>query len=599
MLSVSYTDVHEMFDLYQKLGMVRIEAIIKEFIQGKGIDYLLCKVCKKQIETGAVLCNDCETFVHYTRVKQLALKFWRKACQNEHEYDAGAKQFVRNIDGVDFGAPANINVLNSIKQSLEKEIENLILFYSKEDIMAAGMIIKEASRRMMLKEKHYDSWWVNTEFYAACKLLEMTISLDEKLFENYDLSVTDEFGFSSLVSIIVLLRVYAIIENNCMTMKYINKQVTLEKAVFEHQETKEMFEYFEWFKNLGIHDKPEDYSFINEELRKKVEIEGKTPSERRKSLDKQAKHVLGFTLDNLLKFSSIVGHIEFITPDDFLEYSSKKTIFTNDRTDLIIMSKNTFYEIFSEFEKNELENIMNFFSLTNVNIRSDFVENKSVELYSVIVEEGAYVFGLFDLIQNISIFEKLINSGHFIELYGIDKNKMKISKNQNNLSTYFSYIIADKLESCGYKLPEKNIKINGRTISLPVVDIDKIKVQDTNILVNIGDIDVLAISEKEKTVLNIEFKDFKPAMTARDLFYIDEDKIEGKKVIEKILVRENIIKENIYDIVEFILGYNVEGYKVRSILISTRPNYYGYIQEKIEYHDLTRFFDLIDLDYKE
>lgn len=68
----------------------------------------------------------------------------------------------------------------------------------------------------------------------------------------------------------------------------------------------------------------------------------------------------------------------------------------------------------------------------------------------------------------------------------------------------------------------------------------------------------------------------------------------SKNVISKVIAREKIIQDSIEQVTEFVLGEPYSGYSVRSILISTRPTFYGYSQNKIDYYDLTGFFNYLE-----
>lgn len=129
------------------------------------------------------------------------------------------------------------------------------------------------------------------------------------------------------------------------------------------------------------------------------------------------------------------------------------------------------------------------------------------------------VFGNFDFAQTISIFEKFLLSGHYIDIYkeNISQNK-KIKKAQNALSKYFSASVADYLSCCGYDLPMESYF----DVDIPRAEIENIDVQGKNILINennekMGDIDVLALNQEKNEILVFELKFYKPTISMKDM----------------------------------------------------------------------------------
>lgn len=64
------------------------------------------------------------------------------------------------------------------------------------------------------------------------------------------------------------------------------------------------------------------------------------------------------------------------------------------------------------------------------------------------------VFGEIDLIQNISIFEKLVISGHFLTMYN-DKASLTsaFKKSQTKLSSLFAFKLTESLSQSKYIVP--------------------------------------------------------------------------------------------------------------------------------------------------
>ena len=153
------------------------------------------------------------------------------------------------------------------------------------------------------------------------------------------------------------------------------------------------------------------------------------------------------------------------------------------------------------------------------------------------------------------------------------------AKAQRNISNYFSYCVADLLFSNGYELPLEKYYSN----DCIRVEIEKIDINGKNILVKLGDIDVLALNRKRKEILLFELKYYKPAVEYKDMFIRDKSIIIDKEVIRHIKDRESAIEKNIDAVVKFITGKEENGYSVNSILLSPRTNYYGLCQEEVKY----------------
>ncbi len=215
---------------------------------------------------------------------------------------------------------------------------------------------------------------------------------------------------------------------------------------------------------------------------------------------------------------------------------------------------------------------------------------------SIYETEELIIMGRIDFSQNSSAFDKFINSGHYIEMFKPSiKGDKSIKEAQKKLSTYLAYVIADRLYNNGYKLPMEKLpsKMGGELV--PRAEINKIQVNSSNILSQVGDLDVLAIDEKDKFILIFEIKNYKPAISPKDLFCKDKNKIIDEEVLRKIKAREDVIRENSASVVEFVTGKRANDYKVKSILVTSRPNYYACVENKeVEYIPWTSLIKKIE-----
>lgn len=228
---------------------------------------------------------------------------------------------------------------------------------------------------------------------------------------------------------------------------------------------------------------------------------------------------------------------------------------------IIITTKDKYYRKLKEelsMNKQGYENILKMFSFNKID-KSKLNDNKYVELRNIYEIEDKIIYNPIDMEYNISCLEKFSIRKHFEDyfLYNfkeVEKNiQKKLNINSNKISTYLSYILAEILYDNGYKVPIKN--------SIPMAEIKSIIInkdgQTTNILKNkqkdYGDIDVLALNNKTKEIFNIEFKYFAPLINLDSINDKFKEK-DRKKYVDKAIEREEIIKNNLNEVVQFLKG---------------------------------------------
>jgi hypothetical protein len=245
-------------------------------------------------------------------------------------------------------------------------------------------------------------------------------------------------------------------------------------------------------------------------------------------------------------------------------------------------------ELEKQYGSKYVNDLLNTFSI-NRNI-DRVEEHENLEIFCFYETKIFIICGIIDFSQTLSIFEKFLMSGNYIDLYkkGISSNT-EFKRSQKRLSQYFSYCVADQLWNKGYRLPMKKYK--GEQI--PRADIDKIKISKKNILMDYGDIDVLALDTEKKEVILFELKYYKPYISLDESLSKDQRKFEEDEVTRKVKKREEIVSENIEGVVEYILGEPQSGYTVKSILLTPRANSYANNQKDICYLTWAEFLEKV------
>ena len=545
---------------------------------------MICYICKKEFDSikGESICIKCDEAAYLCNAMSCAVNEWEMTLELENQFWISSKKFVKSlISKLD----RNLDTIEQAKQTLESikgQIIEHLKFYHKDEAIVALMVIKEAARRIEINENNQSlDWTIFNEYSIAIKLTEFIVNIPSTEFIGAPIGALEN-GHSNFISAICLGRIYIILDENIRNSKFLNMEYNdIYKMAFEFIETEELKKYYDEYRIMGLAEKPEDYIIKNKSLRYKLSQENKTPEKRADMIEKFIKKEFGFTLNDLRLFSQLVFIEEFRDEKSFLEYSSKDQIFNYYIPQLAIFNKNVLKKtIFKDIGNIAFDNIINTFSINKLDFSNNDKYERALELMSIYETGELIILGRVDFSQNVSAFSKFVNSGHNVEMFkpGIKEHK-SIKESQKKLSAYLAYVVADKLASSGYKLPMEKLssKMGGKYV--PRAEIDKILVGKKNILDQVGDLDVLALDEKEKTIFIIELKNYKPAIDSKDLFYKDKSKIEDEEVFRKIKKREEIINENIKSVVKYITGKEEDGYKVKSIFVTTRPNYYACIKD--------------------
>lgn len=539
---------------------------------------MICYICKKKIKEfdGCGICMDCVEASYLSNSMTEAISDWVKSLTMENYYWENAKHLLKNeFKNINYEDDLE-NQLNQGKNLLINIISHHLMYYRKEDIIVGLLSIKERCRKIMINPNNGDMWKYTTEYYMSVQMLRLIINKDKNSFYGAPVGHLEN-GFSNLITAIALERFLIILDENINNYKYFDcSSMTVFDLTIELLENDNTKKYYEKYLEIGDKVKPEDYDIKSESLEKKLELESK-------SLDMINKMVY-----NLLYKNFGFGKEEV---ENAIKLS-RKDLFHSNNIPLSIYSKKILKESIKNYS--DFDNFLKFLSVTR-DLNSNIDLDRQLELRSF-YEIGDYlIFGNLDFIQNISALEKFISSGHFIEYFDTKINVKECQRIQKKLSARLSYVLSEKFHINGYLVPlEKASKKLGKEL-IQRAEINKIIVNGQNILSQIGDIDVIAVDKEKKEIFLIELKHYKPAINSYDLFRKDKMKIEDKKVLKKILKRQKKIEENIIEVGNFFGWELSSDFKVKSIFVTSRVNYYAINEmNKIDYYTYASLINKIN-----
>lgn len=545
-----------------------------------------CDFCGKMKEVKRIaekyVCEECYEKTCLNNAALYGYEWWLEALNFQHEYENNVDRIVAKEIKKITDKFKDVQIQKEkLLEDLEQEIKVRLEFYRKDEIFVALLTIKEGIRRSLLMKNSNQDWSVISDASTVNLLMKLTSEICN--FENHFMYELEE-KCSNFVNAIFYARRYNMIKENIDIMY--GKNIQLKDICFEPIPTDETDRYFDLYLKNGLDEKPEDYKIQNKVLLKKLEAEDKTPDKILEGLSNLLSIEFGLTKEKYQLLSYGLLRREFPTKKDFNEFiDGKKGLF--EAEPVFVMGKAFLQSICGE---EMMEALLNTFSI-NRNIANRKVNE--LELFCFYEVGELIVFGNFDYAQTISVFEKFLLSGHYIDVYKENVSQHKeIRKAQNTLSKYFSASVADYLLSCGYDLPMETYL----GIEIPRAEIEKIDVQGKNILISehnkkLGDIDVLALNQEKKEILIFELKFYKPAISMNDMLLRDRSLVESKEVVRHMKEREEAVRQNVDEVVKFILGESRSGYTVKSILLTARANYYGVQEKEVDYLTWAQFLE--------
>lgn len=536
-----------------------------------------CEMCGENaiVENinGSMICEKCFSKISLLIAADEGCKIWiNESISKDSAYDDAIDQVVNqhllNIKKLQRNCADQII---SLKNALKEEIKVRIQFYRRDEFFAVLFSIKEYIRRYLLRCKRPQWNYIND--ISTVNIL-MKIASEVTEYENHAIYELER-GCSNLANVICWARRYNLVTEN---YNIVGDNVSdVGDLCFESALPNEADKYFDLYLENGVFEKIEDYTIKNEFLRNKLSLEEKTPESILNAFADILSSQFLFSAKDLKALEQIIFKYEFKNNEEFKAWvQEEKELFSD--SPIYVIEKELLEKTFN---KSILEANLNTFSINkHFDSLADYME-----LFCFFEVDDFVMFGGIDVVQTFGIFEKFLLSGHYIEAYkkGISSNKI-FTKAQRNMSKFFSYCVADLLANNGYILPTEIVNKK----ECIRAEIDKIEIENENILKDsngkaLGDIDVLAINIDKKEILLFELKYYKPAISIHDLFVRDKSLIVDKRVLEHIQAREKAISSHKRGVVKYILGKCDGDYRVRSFLLTARTNYYGLIENEVEY----------------
>lgn len=471
-----------------------------------------------------------------------------------------------------------------LQNTYRGELDKYISLYDKDKLLVGLFTIKEYITKDMTnlisKSIHI------TEEQSVINLLIFLIYNREYQDKGHSLYTIDTESNSFLNDIFTYARWYNLLFANMERIEDVDEsRVSLADMAFTTVETPSFHDYFDEFESLGSEEKIEEYQILDQNVKMQVERLKISLNDIRQKSDRIIYDVFGFHL-NTLECMMRCTVYTFLTQDisDFYKYIHDKDEYYN----VIPIPIEILYELANKnnIKRDELNNIIKLFSINQK-------EEKAIELSCFYLNDDNICFGICDFMQTSCIFEKFALSGAHLQYYNNeDHNYINLlNSSQKDMSKYLCFVMADVLLKNGYKLPTEVFSYNDSRYKAPKVEIDNITYEKRNILKDLGDCDVLFLSESSASIICIEFKYFVPSVTYKELKKTDRNKIT-KQIYEKlpqIQNREKALKDNIPYLIDF-MGGKPQNYSVRTIIVLARPNMYVFSDEikgRIPYEFMT------------
>lgn len=448
-----------------------------------------------------------------------------------------------------------------LDQLIIEDIKLVLSFYHKDDLVTATLSIKEACRvRMLIPNEDKDLWNIQNEYSMAVLLQREIMLFDDQLFAGAPIETLDK-GYYGFITAIVYARVLVMLRDNCEKYRILKHTENLMEMAFKFYEDEAMINFFNRYMKDGISEKPEDLTFEDKNLEKELIQRGLTYKQIKDNIVEEVKNQFGVSFDEIRNI--------FSAKDLFLGKEDNALPIKIIRKDKLVEGG----------DSDLINRAIELFSINKVREHISSSSDSHYELRSIYEVDDFVVFGEIDLIQNISIFEKLVISGHFLTMYKEDASmSTAFNKAQRKLSSLFAYKLTESLKLFNYVVPTevKNGKEIVRAEIESILDHNRKNILKKRGGVNLGDIDALAIDPRNSQVIVYELKFFKPAISFREMVYSDKRKIVNDEIVRKMMNRQNAVEENLDSVIDYIGGEPDQTYTVKSVLVTIRSNFYCY-----------------------
>lgn len=274
--------------------------------------------------------------------------------------------------------------------------------------------------------------------------------------------------------------------------------------------------------------------------------------------------------DQIEKVYSEEAHkIRDITSDEFLDIidKNKLSLFSNKMQKFIL-----------RFTLN-CEKILDDYNFEFKELIFGYSDDKYLYIAKKIMMDTQEIIGNFCIYGQ---YNDLINN-----YYPNNYDKIK-----NIYNKFMTYKVADLLLSNNYIVPMEKKRYNSRTIIIPRIEI---KDYPNTKKYDIGDIDVLFYSTYTNSIYILEYKNYEMFITSKGALEKEEKKINRDNVLSRMTERKQAFEENVNEVLDkYFKIHSKENVQVKSIVLSTKPNYYLRQCKEIYYLDWIDFKEKVD-----
>lgn len=440
--------------------------------------------------------------------------------------------------------------MESIKNDLWEHILDRIKYFNRDDLLFLAEFMRESFSSRLYPVALLDQFATINDIGIYISKIVLGNNI---LFNNR--------SYINLARLKYLIDCIIFYDNLKTKIEY-TKRNTLSVSIddiFEPIKNEVVDKFFKGYDLYLNSIKVEDMEISNPKLRQYLTDIHLTPDEIYKQANPVIEDIVGFNYDD-------VDYLLYKIP-----YMMLNTTYSSDRENRfhIKIKRNDFIDFFKDdINQDHLIKVLEYLSINHC-INDGKRSNREVELRCITENNEVLSFAIRTIAESLGIFKRITITGHFMDevTYSYQKAKLELHstdliKQQQAMSLYFSYVVAELFETYGY-LIAKNSN------SYPAVDIKDITVNGSKLVFN--DIDVLAFDKNTDTIINCELKYYKVKM---DYAGMTKDALDKEKY-ESLLKRETTLKNNKGVIVREVFGLNIpdSSIEVKSIVVTSRQNY--------------------------
>lgn len=442
--------------------------------------------------------------------------------------------------------PLSKTEYGEVKQEIENHILQLFDKVNAVDKLSIALFVF----RTVMKNKMYDDNF--TDWTPRFKVCNYLFFLSLKYLKNSKRMLYVTYNDSSTIKKI-FFEGYTVLENQIL----FNEQYFLDSK----DSTDKYFERIDQVSNRcgDLHS----YQISNGDLQKYLEIKHINIDEIRKNaLNKyKGQYLSKSELSSNVSWKKMISHDRMSDPRD----------------DVIIIPT----YVFKGYDKQFKGFITNFESEKCLNPS----DSETELIFSYKTDNYVYISKkiLSDTqraIEDFIVWGQYENITKYFWGRPIDQ---KALRDYNRLMTYK---IADLLLTYGYITPMETFK----GLSIPRIEISNY-VADKELKNKLGDIDLMFYSEYTKTLYLIEYKNYQMLISREGDLSSEVSKVNRENTPEKVYKRHRYICDNIKYCRGILFQNENEILDIKSIILTTKPCYYFYINEseKYEYMEWIEF----------